>query len=97
MIGASMAFTGMLFSESILMVSNLFAMVAVRGSNSRLVFSDNVVTDIFTPISRSLASSLKRSRSLKIKVFFVIIPTGCLYFKNISKHALVISNLFSAG
>ena len=59
--------------------------------------TDSDVMDIFTAIKLSFANSFKISKSRKINPFLVIILTGCLYFKNTFKHALVISNCFSAG
>src|SRR5690606_36840906 len=85
-IGANITLTGMPWSDKILTVSKRFLMVAVRGSNTRLVVSDNEVIDIFTLINWSLASSFIISKSRIIKAFLVIIPTGCLYFKNTSRH-----------
>ena len=72
-------------------------MVAVLGSNTRRVCSDKDVIEIFTLINWSFCNAFKRSKSLKTNAFLVIIDTGCLYFKNNSKHFLVILNCFSAG
>ena len=92
-----MTLTGILFSLKIFTVSSRFFMVAVLGSSIRLVCSDKDVIEIFTLINWSFCNVFKRSKSLKTKAFLVIIETGCLYFKNSSKHFLVISNCFSAG
>src|SRR5690606_4949538 len=96
-IGANMTLTGMLLSDKVFTVSSLFCMVVVRGSKTRLVCSDSDVIDTFTPMRLSLARAFKRSKSRQMRAFLVMIPTGCLYLKNTSKHCLVISNCFSAG
>src|SRR6056297_2952065 len=97
MMGANIALTGIWFSDKTFMVFSLFLMEAVRGSKTLLVSSFKEVTEILTTINRCLFNSFNKSKSLKIKEFLVMIPTGCRYFKKTSRQALVILYFCSAG